>query len=77
MGILVSILYHILNCQGTITLGLVSSKAIPLYHILNCQGTITVFLLPIIGVLLYHILNCQGTITTNGADGHTGNYIIF
>ena len=35
-------LYHILNCQGTITqLGL-SLNGSELYHILNCQGTITI-----------------------------------
>ena len=34
-------LYHILNCQGTITLELYIPILHPLYHILNCQGTIT------------------------------------
>ena len=34
-------LYHILNCQGTITVDVLAVVKAELYHILNCQGTIT------------------------------------
>ena len=34
-------LYHILNCQGTITHHWGGFILYQLYHILNCQGTIT------------------------------------
>ena len=56
-------LYHILNCQGTITLAFLHCPTSSLYHILNCQGTIThdIYIIP--KDSLYHILNCQGTIT--------------
>ena len=58
-------LYHILNCQGTITIGLVMIGFNKLYHILNCQGTITSAIDTANMIGLYHILNCQGTITSH------------
>ena len=56
-------LYHILNCQGTITGTLTIVFIILLYHILNRQGTITLKYSHRYSNKLYHILNCQGTIT--------------
>ena len=70
-------LYHILNCQGTITLESLDCQILVLYHILNCQGTITGIAKTIFSLKLYHILNCQGTITVRSSFLISPYYIIF